>query len=157
MAVKASQTAWDGWLAEHGTVTRHVDDLDGRTRDDVIALEPGRHAESHWTPAPVAARATAVVVGRSAIWAEGDLLRADRSGQDEIAWLCWLFEPDPAGRVLRFTDRPLGEGVELCATGVWPMVSARSDGWSLRHSGMPASIEPAAWLIAAWRGRWVRA
>ena len=164
LAVRATAAGWSAWLAENGTESREREDDNGR-RVDRSYRDPGRHARVHWSPPAVAARVTAVTIGRSALWEEGEKVRTDRAGVGEVGWVAWSIGTawslaGKAGLRLAFADRRLGAGVTLLATGVLPMAAARADGWTLSSTGVPPTLEGAeipAWLVEAFAGRWVKA
>ncbi len=164
-AVRGTAAAWSAWLAEHAE-QRDITDDDGR----IIASsrsyrEIGRHCRVHWSPRGVAARSTPVVVGRAMIEAEGEKLRSDRAGVDNVGWLAWSTGvawsvAGTGGLRLKFTDHKLGHGLELLANGVLPQAAARSDGWFLTSTGVPTTLDAAdvpAWLVKALDAKLVTA
>jgi len=148
VAVRATAAAWSAWLAEHGTETRQILSDEGHVESESRSyLDPGRHTKVHWSPPGVAARTTAVVVGRAALMVEGEKVRADRAGVGETGWVAWSIGAawsvaGKDGMRLSFKDRPLDHGVVLVASGVLPMAAHRADGWTL-------SPDPPAWMSGA--------
>ncbi len=164
VACRATAAGWAAWLAENGTEAHEREDDNGRTVDRSYR-DPGRHARVHWSPPAVAARVTAVAIGRSALWEEGEKVRTDRAGVGEVGWVAWSIGAawslaGKGGLRLAFADRLLGAGVTLLATGILPMAAQRADGWFLSSTGVPVTLSPTdvpAWIIGAFAGKWVAA
>lgn len=163
VAVRCAAASWVAWLAAHGVERREVDDGYGTTRVVESYMDPGRHVRVHWSPAPMMARSTPVVIGRAALIEEGDKVRSDRSGIGNVGWVCWAIGSAWAigaqpGKRLSFTTKRLDHGAELLSDGeVLPLHAARRDGWTLTSTGIPATIDPPPWLVDALGGRWVKA
>lgn len=166
VAIRATAAAWNAWLAEFCVERREVDNGEDETRMDASYRDIGRHTRVHWSPRPVMTRMTPVVVGRAALMAEGEKVRTDRSGKDQIGWVAWSIGaawavPPDAGKRLAFTARKLGHGVELLSDGeLLPMCSVRREGWTLSCTGVPVTLDPnemPLWLVEAFGGKWTKA
>ena len=73
-------------------------------------------------------RAINVTIGAVAIAREGERIRTDRAGVDELAWIAWSNRRQLVGRTQRrpaavFPNKKLSHGVEVVAEGVLPMAA----------------------------------
>lgn len=116
----------------------------------------------HWSPPGVSSRATAVALGRVAIEAQGESIRADRAGVGEVGWACWSVgtawsTSQQPGRRLEVKTKQSGDVTVLGEGAVLPQSCIRSDGWHLSTTGAPVAVDDVpAWLVDAVGGRWVR-
>ncbi len=163
VAIKATQQGWRDWLAAEAVEEREVSDSEGRhVRVDRSYRDLPAYVRVHWSPPRTPARASNVAIGRSAIQAEGERLRADRAGVAEHGYVAWSIGAGWStargdSRSCRFASRKLGNGVELLAAGVLPMAAERADGWRLTATGVPqAVVDFPDWLANAMGGRWTK-
>ncbi len=152
------------WLADAGTEERA--DEHGRITRTYRPMSP--YVTVAWSPPKV--RARSVVAYGAAIDSAHRHLVGDRDRQaaaDTVTgWLVWTTacvwtvapQPGTAGerRQLVLTNRKLGHGVELVASGIIPWHCARPDGWVCAASGVPIAPddELAPWLAEALGARW---